>query len=228
MASLHLPFFSTPLSSFPLLDLSSTLHSLRYPFLASISSFTCIISFAMAPLKTGITRALRSKVAGQSQLIQRGIAATAKTSNWTNSTTSTNRKPSSTPFPLSGTFYRQPQIVPWLIPPFQIFHEAHRYETSLHLNPASPTTTPTHLRRSSTTSLTLSQQRPLHTSQLYTTFFTPTPQNPPIGQNSHTPIPKNNTPATSSAKCPGSSTSSSSSGHPAKPRQFTTTLTRTA
>ncbi|KAH8787309.1 RmlC-like cupin domain-containing protein [Hyaloscypha finlandica] len=55
----------------------------------------------MAPLKTGITRALRSRVPGQSQLIQRGIAATAQTSNWTNSTTSTNRKPPSTPFPLS-------------------------------------------------------------------------------------------------------------------------------
>jgi cysteine dioxygenase len=61
----------------------------------------------MAPLKTGITRALRSRVVGQSQLIQRGIAATTQTSNWTNSTTSTNRKPPSTPFPLSGTFYTQ-------------------------------------------------------------------------------------------------------------------------
>jgi len=61
----------------------------------------------MAPLKTGITRALRSKVAVQSPLvrseIQRGIAATAKTAH---STTTTTKPASSASFPLSGLFHR--------------------------------------------------------------------------------------------------------------------------
>jgi len=60
----------------------------------------------MTSLKTGITRALRSKVSTQNPLIraeiQRGITATARIANWT-STPSPNPQ-SSTPvsFPLSG------------------------------------------------------------------------------------------------------------------------------
>ncbi|KAE9364949.1 hypothetical protein N431DRAFT_496163 [Stipitochalara longipes BDJ] len=66
----------------------------------------------MAPLKTSITRAVRSKIPTQSSLvrseIQRGIAATAKTANWPNTSNSTTRTPSSTPFPLSNFPHRTP------------------------------------------------------------------------------------------------------------------------
>ncbi|KAN0089039.1 RmlC-like cupin domain containing protein [Hyaloscypha variabilis] len=69
----------------------------------------------MAPLKTGITRALRSKIPTQLSLvrseIQRGITATSKTANWPNASNSTTRSPSSAPFPLSEFQHHTPARV---------------------------------------------------------------------------------------------------------------------
>lgn len=61
----------------------------------------------MASLKTGVTRALRSRVPTQNPLlragIQRGITATAKTANWTSTTSPTPQSSTPVSFPLSGT-----------------------------------------------------------------------------------------------------------------------------
>ncbi|PMD13489.1 hypothetical protein NA56DRAFT_674836 [Hyaloscypha hepaticicola] len=61
----------------------------------------------MAFLKTGITRALRSRVPTQNPLvraeIQRGITATAKTANWTSTTSPTPQSSTPVSFPLSAT-----------------------------------------------------------------------------------------------------------------------------